>query len=162
MQPPPPAGPARGQANPYPVSRMALVRLAQATASGWRPSTSRSWPVSASRSTERLRESGGTGPLGPHWRPEIGIAPVRPLRNSPTSRASTRASARARVSARASRPPGEPYIGATMTARSGAPQPGSRDLTPLWRAGPELTGERARRGGGRGLKEPFRGGRGQS
>lgn len=30
------------QAHPYPVSRMALVRLAQATASGWRPSTRRS------------------------------------------------------------------------------------------------------------------------
>lgn len=58
---PPAAGPARGRANPYPVSWMALVRLAQATASGWRPSTRRSWPILASRSTERLREAGGTG-----------------------------------------------------------------------------------------------------
>lgn len=33
---------AAGTANPYPVSRMALVRLAQATAEGWRPSTRRS------------------------------------------------------------------------------------------------------------------------
>lgn len=126
---------------------MALVRLAQATASGWRPSTRRSWPVSASSSTELLREAGGTGPSGPWGPPGVGLAPVRGLRNSPTSGASTRASASARVSARARRPPGERHTGATITARSRTPQLGSRDCTPRWRAGSTRPRRRGRDSG---------------